>query len=539
MDDETAVKIAESFGILAEKSSRAEEASASAKTRKPGKYPRSPVVTIMGHVDHGKTSLLDSIRETNLIAKEKGGITQHIGAYRVELPKGNVVFLDTPGHEAFTAMRSRGAKVTDIVVLVVAADDGVKPQTVEAIDHAKAAGVPILVAVNKIDKPEANPESVKKQLSNYDLVPEDWGGDTIFVEVSAKKKLNLEHLLEMILLLAEILELKAHPESPAYGAVVEAKLDKGRGPVSTILILDGSLKVGDCFVAGLQSGKVRAMFNENGELLNMAGPATPVEVLGLTGLPDPGDAFEVVEDDRRARQIINLRRQKKESLEKLKTARMSLDDLYSMVAQGQALELPIILKADVHGSLEALTDVLQKLSSEKIGLKVIHGAVGAINESDILLASASNAIIIGYNVRPPAKAAEMAEREKIDVRYYNVIYQAVEEIKRAMEGLLEPTYKEEGLGQAEVRQIFQVAKVGTVAGCAVLTGKITRNDSIRLLREGIVVHEGKLASLKRFKDDTKEVLTGYECGMTIENYNDIKVGDIIEAYKMVPVAQKL
>ena len=539
LDDETAVKIADGFGVLAEKTSRADEAASGTAARRGGTVHRSPVVTIMGHVDHGKTSLLDAIRETNVIAMEKGGITQHIGAYRVDLPKGSIVFLDTPGHEAFTAMRSRGAKVTDIVVLVVAADDGVKPQTVEAIDHAKAAGVPIIIAINKVDKPDADPDNVKKQLANYDLVPEDWGGDTIFVEVSAKQKQNLDQLLEMILLLAEMQELTADPESKAFGAVVEAKVDKGRGPVATILNLDGTLHVGEYFVAGMQAGRVRAMFNEIGESQENIGPSTPVEVLGLTGLPDPGDTFEVVEDDRRARQIINLRRQKKAAQEKMKTARMSLDDLFARAGQGKAVDLPIILKADVQGSLEALSDTLHKLSTEKIALKIIHGAVGAINESDILLASASNAIVIGFNVRPPAKVVDMAQRESIDVRYYNVIYQAVDEIRNAMEGLLEPIYKDEVRGQAEVRQIFSVPRVGTVAGCAVTNGKITRSAKVRLLREGIVTYEGVLGSLRRFKDDVKEVSTGYECGMSIENYNDIKVGDVIEAYELIPVAQKL
>lgn len=537
IDDDTAISIADGFGKTIIKSSIADETKTAAA--KKGSVPRPPVVTIMGHVDHGKTSLLEAIWETNLVDKESGGITQHIGAYRVALPNGNIVFLDTPGHEAFTAMRARGAKVTDIVILVVAADDGVMPQTIEAIDHAKAAGVPIVVAINKIDKAGANPDGIKKDLSKYDLVPEEWGGDTIFVEVSAKKRKNIDQLLEMVLLVAEVLELKSTPKSHAFGAIIESKLDKGRGPVATVLILDGTLWVGDNFVSGIQSGRVRAMFNEIGHSLDKAGPATPVEVLGLTGLPDPGDTFEVVDDERRCRQIIALRQQKRKSVDHLKTSRMSLEDIFSMAEEGKARDLSIILKADVQGSVEALSEALQNLATEKIGLKIIHSAVGAINESDILLASASNAIIIGFNVRPPAKVVEMAKREEIDIRYYNVIYQAVDEIRKAMEGLLEPTYKEEALGQLEVRKIFNIAKVGTIAGCAVLNGKITRNADIRLIRDGIVIVEGKLSSLKRFKDDAKEVTTGYECGLTIDKFNDIKVGDIIESYKLVPVAQTL
>ncbi len=540
IDDDTAVAIGEELGILVSKESKTEAKAADAEGKKTtGTVSRSPVVTVMGHVDHGKTSLLDAIRATNVIATEHGGITQHIGAYRVELPRGNIVFLDTPGHAAFTAMRARGAKVTDIVVLVVAADDGVMPQTIEAIDHAKAAGVPIVVAVNKIDKPGASPDTVKKQLTNHGLVPEDWGGQTIFVEVSAKKKVNIDRLLEMILLQAEVLELKASPEDKAVGAIVESKLDKGRGPVATVLILDGTLRIGDYFVTGTELGRVRAMFNEAGVSLTETGPSTPVELLGFGGLPDPGDSFEVVADERRARQIVALRKQKKVSLERFKTARLSLDDLYAHIKEGTAKELPIILKADVQGSVEALAETLIKLSTDKIALRIIHSAVGAINESDILLASASNAIIIGFNVRPPAKVQDMAKREKIDVRYYNVIYQAIDEIKKAMEGLLEPTYKEETLGQIEVRQTFNIAKIGTVAGCAVLSGKVTRNSQVRLVREGIVIFEGKISSLKRFKDDVREVATGYECGLSIENFNDIKVGDIIEAYHLVPMAQKL
>jgi translation initiation factor IF-2 len=537
--DETAVAIAEDFGILAQKIAKIDDAAHSGMAKKAGIVPRSPVVTIMGHVDHGKTSLLDAIRETNLIDKESGGITQHIGAYHVELPKGKIVFLDTPGHEAFTAMRARGAKVTDIVVLVVAADDGVMPQTIEAIDHAKAAGVPILVAVNKIDKPGANPDSVKKQLTNYGLVAEEWGGDTIFVNVSAKKRENIDALLEMILLVSEVLELKATPNLPAVGAVVEAKLDKGRGPVATVLILDGTLSIGDCFVSGVQSGKVRAMFDESGASLTSAGPATPVELLGFTGLPDPGDLFEGVEDDRRARQIVSLRKDKKDSQSHQKTSRLSLDDLYSRMVDGETRELPLILKADVQGSVEAIAESLQKLSTDKMRLHIIHSAVGAINEGDILLASASDAIIIGFNVRPPAKVQEMAKRESIDIRFYNIIYQAVEEIRKAMEGRLAPTFREEILGQAEIRQIFPVPKIGTAAGCAVISGRLVRSAKIRLVRNGIVVLDGSLGSLKRFKDDVKEVATGYECGLTIENFNDIKVGDVIEAYQMVQIASKL
>jgi translation initiation factor IF-2 len=539
VDDDTAIAIATDFKILADKVQTAVEKKEVIGTAKTGSASRWPVVTIMGHVDHGKTSLLDAIRETNLTDKESGGITQRIGAYHVVLPKGTIVFLDTPGHEAFTAMRSRGAKVTDIVILVVAADDGVMPQTVEAIDHAKAAGVPILVAVNKIDKAGANPDTVKKQLTNYGLVPEAWGGDTIFVEVSAKKRLNIDQLLEMVLLMAEVLELKANPEQPATGVVIETKLDKGRGPVATILVQNGTLRIGNFFVTGVQYGRVRAMFNEEGKSLQLAGPATPVELLGLGGLPGPGDSFEVVEDERRARQIVALRRQKKETQDRLKTSRLSLEDLFSRMEQGRAQELPIILKADVQGSVEALTEALSRLSTDKVQLRIIHSAIGAINESDILLASASNAIIIGFNVRPPAKVVEMAKAENIDIHYYNVIYQAVDEIRKAMEGRLVPTFKEEVVGAAVVRQIFTISRIGTVAGSAVTSGKITRSGKVRLVRDGIVVHEGSISSLKRFKEDAREVLSGYECGITLEGFNDVKVGDVIESFQMVSVAQKL
>jgi translation initiation factor IF-2 len=501
--------------------------------------PRAPVVTIMGHVDHGKTSLLDAIRDSSLAEKEKGGITQHIGAYHVEHPKGTIVFLDTPGHEAFTAMRARGAKVTDIVVLVVAADDGVMPQTVEAVDHAKAAGVPIVVAVNKIDKPDAKPQQVMQQLAERDLVPEAWGGQTIYVEVSAKKGIGIEGLLEMILLQAEILELKANPAKPCRGTVVESKLDRGRGPVATVLVQDGTLRVGDFFVTGTHLGKVRAIFNERGDSLREAGPSTPVEVLGLSGVPAPGDSFLVVNDERKARQIVALREQKTRVETTTRPARVSLQDLFSKISDGEVKELPIVVKGDVQGSVEALTEALGKLSTEKVKVRVIHKGVGTINEGDVLLAAASNAVVIGFNVRPEPKVAALGAHEQVDMRFYGVIYQVTEDIKKAMTGLLAPTYREEVLGRAEVRELFSVPKVGTVAGCGVLTGKIVRTAEVRVIRDGIVVYTGKLASLRRFKDDVKEVAAGYECGISIENFNDLKQGDVFEAFTQVEVAATL
>jgi len=500
---------------------------------------RPPVVTIMGHVDHGKTSLLDAIRKANVIDGEAGGITQHIGAYDVELHGRKITFLDTPGHEAFTAMRARGAKVTDIVILVVAADDGVMPQTKEAINHSKAAGVPILVAINKIDKPDAKPERVKQELTEYGLVAEEWGGDTTMVEVSAKQRLNLEDLLEMVLLQADVMDLKANPDKEAKGTIVEAKLDKGRGPVATVLVQEGTLRVGDYCVVGVHSGRVRAMQNDRGERVITAGPSMPVELVGLSGVPDAGDVFVAMKDEKQAREIATLRQIKQREMELAKHTKMSLDDLYKRIQSGEVKDLNVIVKADVQGSVEAVADSLRKQSTEAVRLNVIHTAVGAITESDVNLASASNAIIIGFNIRPEVKAQSLAEKEGVDIRLYNVIYDAVDDVRKAMEGLLSPVFKEKYLGRVEVREVFSVPKAGNVAGCYVLDGKIIRNAQVRLLRDNVVVYQGKLASLRRFKDDVKEVATGYECGMALENYNDIKVGDLIEAFEMEKTAAKL
>ena len=492
--------------------------------------PRPPVVTIMGHVDHGKTTLLDSIRQTDVTTGESGGITQHIGAYDVKLDNGDVVFLDTPGHEAFTAMRSRGAQVTDIVVLVVAADDGVMPQTVEAIDHARAAEVPIIVAVNKIDKPDANPERIKQELSKHELVPEDWGGDTIFSEVSAKDRKGIKELLEIILLQAEIMELKAAPERHARGTIVEAKLDKGRGPVATVLVQSGTLRPGDNFVTGVHSGKVRGLFDDKGKKTKSAGPSIPVEVVGLSGVPDAGDDFVVLAEERLVRQISMQRAEKSRSTTLAQSSKVTLDQLFDRIQAGEFSELNIVLKADVHGSIEAITESLHKLSTDKVKIKVIHSAVGGITESDVLLASASNAIVIGFHVRPEIKATRLAEDEKVEIDTYNIIYDLINDVRAAMEGLLSPVIKEVYLGRAEIRETYNVSKVGTIAGCYVVDGKIQRSADVRVLRDNVVIFEGKLASLKRFADDAKEVQSNYECGMSIENFNDIKVGDVVEAF---------
>ena len=500
---------------------------------------RPPVVTIMGHVDHGKTSLLDAIREANVIAGEAGGITQHIGAYDVELNGRKITFLDTPGHEAFTAMRARGAKVTDIVILVVAADDGVMPQTREAVNHSKAAGVPIIVAINKIDKPDASPGKVKQELMEFGLISEEWGGETIFVEVSAKKRTNLESLLEMVLLQADVLELKANPNKAARGTIVEAKLDKGRGPVATVLVQEGTLKGGDYFVAGVHYGRVRAMQNDRGEKILAAGPAVPVEVIGFTGVPDAGDTFIAMADEKQAKEIATHRQIKLRETELAKHSKLSLEQLYEKIQKGEVKDLNAIVKGDVQGSVEAVAESLRKLSTAAIRLNVLHASVGAITETDVNLASASNAIILGFNVRPEVKAAALAEKEGVDVRLYNIIYDAVDDIKKAMEGLLEPTFKEKFLGRAEIRETFSVPKHGMVAGSYVTDGKIVRNAQVRLLRDNVVVFEGKLSSLRRFKDDVKDVATGYECGISLENYNDIKIGDIIECFEMEKFAGKL
>jgi translation initiation factor IF-2 len=502
--------------------------------------PRPCVVTVMGHVDHGKTSLLDAIRETNVTATEAGGITQHIGAYQVEHNNKKITFLDTPGHEAFTAMRARGAKVTDIAILVVAADDGVMPQTVEAINHAKAAGVPIIVAINKIDRPDANPERVKQQLTEYGLVAEEWGGDTIMVPVSAKTRQGLEDLLEMILLVAEMLELKANPNRPARGTVIEAELDKGRGPVATVLVQNGTLSVGDNLVAGTTWARVRAMMDYKGRRVKKATPSMPVEVLGFSEVPYAGDQFFVVPDEKTARQIAEKRASRKREEEfRAAMPRVSLEDLFNQIQEGQIKELRVIIKADVQGSAEALKQALERLSTDEVKVNIIHQGVGAINESDIMLASASNAIIIGFNVRPDVNARRVGEKEKVDIRLYRVIYDAIEDVKKAMSGLLEPEYREVILGRAEVRKTFKISKVGTIAGCYVTDGKITRDAGIRVIRDGVVVYEGRLESLKRFKDDVREVMQGYECGLAIEKYNEIKEGDIIEAFTMEAVKREL
>jgi translation initiation factor IF-2 len=501
--------------------------------------PRSPVVTIMGHVDHGKTSLLDAIRSTNVTAQEHGGITQHIGAYHVQVDGRSVTFLDTPGHEAFTAMRARGAQVTDIVVLVVAADDGVMPQTVEAVNHARAAEVPIIVAINKIDKPDANLERVKRGLSEYGLVSEDWGGDTVFAPVSAKTQEGIPSLLEMLLLQADILELKANPNKLARGTIVEAKLDRGRGPVATVLVQEGTLHVGDAFVCGAFYGKVRAMVDDQGRKVDAAPPSFPVEILGLQGVPQAGDSFVAVTDEAKARQVAEYRQGKQRETELVKSSKVSLEELYDQIKTGDVRELRVVLKADVQGSVEALTEALSRLSSDEVKFRVIHGSVGGITESDILLAAASNAIVIGFNVRPESKGAALAAKEGVDVRLYTIIYEAVADVRAAMEGLLEPTYREQILGRVEVRQIFNISGAGTVAGCYVAEGKVQRGSLVRLLRDQVVVHEGKLGSLKRFKDDVREVAAGYECGLAIEGFQDVKQGDVVEAYEKIPVIRRI
>ncbi len=541
VDPDAALLVAESFGVKIELSSVEDDTLVEEVREDVTKLvPRAPVVTIMGHVDHGKTSLLDAIRETKVTETEAGGITQHIGAYKVNLKGKDIVFLDTPGHEAFTSMRARGAKVTDVVVLVIAADDGVMPQTVEAINHAKAAGVPIVVAVNKIDKPEANVAKVKSELSEQGIISEDWGGQNIFVEVSAKKRIGIEHLLEMILLQAEIMELKANPDRPARGTVVEAKLDRGRGPVATLLVQTGSLKVGDALLSGVHVGKVRALIDDSGRRIPDAGPSTPVEVIGFSEVPAAGDIFTVVEDEKRARQIALTRFQKQRSLELARAKKLTLDELYTKIKEGQIKELNIIIKGDVQGSVEAIKDALENITHPEVKVKVIHTSVGGINESDVMLATASNAIIIGFNVRPETKAAQTAEKEGVDIRLYNVIYEAIDDVKKALEGMLEPTLKEKVLGRAEVRQLFPVSRLGTIAGCYVVDGYISRSsDGMRVLRDNIVVYEGRIGSLKRMKDDVKEVQSGYECGILLENFNDLKVGDILENYIIEKIAAKL
>lgn len=491
---------------------------------------RSPIVVVMGHVDHGKTSLLDAIRKTNVTTGEAGGITQHIGAYQVRINGEAITFLDTPGHEAFTAMRARGAQVTDIAVLVVAADDGIMPQTVEAINHAKAANVSIIVAINKIDKPTANPDKVKQELTEYGLVPEEWGGDVICVPVSAKTGENIDTLLEMINLVAEVQELKANPNRMATGTVIEARLDKGRGPVATMLVQNGTLHTGDVIIAGAALGRVRVMLDDRGNRIQAAGPSMPVEITGLAEVPAAGDTFHAVEDERLAKELVEQRKQEAKEEQFSAYRKVTLDNLFSQISEGEMKELPIIVKADVQGSVEAVKQSLEKISNEEVRVKVIHGAVGAVSESDVMLANASNAIIVGFNVRPDPVAKEMAEREDVEIRLYRIIYDAINEITDAMKGMLAPKYRDVDLGRAEVRQVYKISSVGTVAGCYVLDGKLARNAKIRVVRDGIVVAEDEMSSLKRFKDDAKEVAKGYECGVTLEKFADIKEGDIFEAY---------
>ncbi len=535
LDTPTATSLAEAFnGIVKVITFEEDVVQEVAREEKPENLePRPPVVTVMGHVDHGKTSLLDAIRETEIAAGEAGGITQHIGASVVHIDGRKVVFIDTPGHEAFTRMRARGAKVTDIVVLVVAADDGVMPQTQEAIDHAKAANVPIVVAINKIDKPGAQTERVKRQLSERGLMPEEWGGDTVMVEVSAKQKLNLKKLLEMLLLVADLRELKSNPKSPAAGTVLESRVDKGRGAVATILVQTGTLNTGDVFICGAVYGKVRAMFDDHGRPVRTAGPSTPVEVLGLQGAPEAGDQFQVA-DEARARHIVEFRQGKlrEATLARSAGARITLDQLHEQLKAGDVKELPLIIKADVQGSVEVLSEMLPKLSDDRVKLKIIHASIGAVTENDVLLASASGAIIVAFNVRPDRKATDLAQREGVEIRPHSVIYEVSDEIKKAMTGLLEPVFKETHMGRAEVRNTFRVKGVGTIAGCYVLDGILKRDAEVRVLREGAVIYTGRISSLKRFKDDANEVRTGFECGVSVSNFSDLKVGDVLECFHL-------
>jgi translation initiation factor IF-2 len=539
LDVQTATDLAQSFNGVVNVVSFEEEMvlEVAKEETKENLKPRPPVVTVMGHVDHGKTSLLDGIRAADVAAGEAGGITQHIGAYQVQVGERSVVFVDTPGHEAFTRMRARGAKVTDIVVLVVAADDGVMPQTREAIDHAKAASVPIIVAVNKIDKPEAQPERVKRQLTELGLMPAEWGGDTEFVEVSAKQKKNLDKLLEIILLVADLRELKANPDAPASGTVLESRVDRGRGPVATILVQNGTLRTSDFFIAGSVFGKVRAMFDDRGRAAKDAPPSTPIEVLGLQGVPEAGDHFQVT-DEAKARHVVEFRQSKQRdaALRASAGSRITLDQLHEQLKAGEVKELPIVIKADVQGSAEVLEEMLPKLSTDQVKLKIISAGVGAVTENDVLLASASGAIIIAFGVRPDRKAADLAQQESVDIRTHNIIYEVSDEIKKAMEGLLEPVIQETYLGRAEVRNTFRVKGAGTVAGCYVTEGVMKRDAQVRVVRDGTVVYTSKLSSLKRFKDDVNEVRTNFECGLGIANFNDVKVGDVLECFQVVKLS---
>ena len=538
LDFDTAFLVAEEFGVTAKKKEEVKEEDIlfdDSEDKEDELQPRPPVVVVMGHVDHGKTSLLDAIRKTNVIEGEAGGITQAIGAYMVNINGRDITFLDTPGHEAFTSMRARGAQITDIAILVVAANDGVMPQTVEAINHAKAAGIPIIVAVNKIDLPEANVDKVKQELMKYELVPEEWGGDTIYVPISAKKHMNIDELLEMVLLQADVLELKANPKKQAKGAVIEARLDKAKGPIASMLVQRGTLDVGDTIVVGSSIGRIRAMKNDKGQRVKKAGPSTPVEIMGLTEVPESGEVFYEVKDEKMAKHLIERRKRAQREKSISQMAPVTLDNLFSQMEEGKLKQLNIIVKADVQGSAEAIKQSLEKLSDEEVRVRVIHSAAGAVTESDVTLAKVSNAIIIAFNVRPVATAKQAAEKEEVEIKQYSVIYQAIDDVKAAMKGMLDPIYEEKVIGNVEVRQVFKVSNVGTIAGAYVLEGKIERNAGVRVLRENVVIYEGKLVSLKRFKDDVKEVAKGYECGMQIENYNDLKEGDIIEVYVMKEV----
>ena len=536
IDFDTAAIIAEEMGCKVEKEvvvTIEEKLIDTTEDKEEDLQPRAPVVVVMGHVDHGKTSLLDYIRHANVVSGEAGGITQHIGAYQVDVKGSPVTFLDTPGHEAFTAMRARGAMITDVAILVVAADDGIMPQTVESINHAKAAGIPIIVAINKMDKPEANPERIKQQLTEYELVPEEWGGETIICPISAKTGMGVDSLLEMVLLTAEMQELRANPDRSAHGAVIEARLDKGRGPVATLLVQNGTLHQGDVIIAGTAVGRVRAMTNARGQKLTEAGPSVPVEIIGMGEVPGAGDDFHAVADERMARELVEQRKQEnKDRLNGPVGQKVTLEDLFSQIQQGEIKDLNIIVKADVQGSVEAVKSSLEKLSNEEVRVRVIHCAVGAINESDVMLAGTSGAIIVGFNVRPDNNARDSAARMNVDMRMYRVIYDCIEEIESAMKGMLAPKYKEVLLGHAEVREVYKITGAGMIAGCYVTDGRVAGNAQIRLLRDNIVIHEGVLASLKRFKDDQKEVAQGYECGIGIEKYSDIKVGDVIECFNM-------
>jgi translation initiation factor IF-2 len=541
LDTQTATTLAEAFNGIVQVVSFEQELAQEEKVKEErtgNLQPRAPVVTVMGHVDHGKTSLLDAIRETQVAAGEAGGITQHIGAYEARVDNRRIVFIDTPGHEAFTRMRARGAKVTDIVVLVVGADDGVMPQTEEAISHAKAANVKIIVAINKIDKPDAQAERVKRQLADRGLMPEEWGGDTVMVEVSARTKQNLPRLLEMILLVADLAELKGDPDAPASGTVLESRVDKGRGPVATVLVQNGTLHVGDVFIVGAVYGKVRAMFDDRGQPVKKAIPATPVEVLGLQGVPEAGDQFQVA-DEARARHIVEYRQSKQREASLAKSAssgRLTLDQLHEQLKAGEVKELPIVVKADVQGSVEVLNEMLPKLSNDEVKLKVIQASVGAVTETDVLLASASNAIIVAFNVRPERKAADLAQRENVDVRMHTIIYELLDELKKAVAGLLAPVIKETYLGRAEVRDTFRIKGAGVIAGCSVQDGIIKRDADVRILRDNVVIYTGRVVSLRRFKEDVNEVRSGFECGIGISNFNDVKVGDVLECFKIEKTA---